>query len=276
MTLEFSRSAEARRRRSRGTRRLALAACGSGLPPASRRRASFGPVLFRHPHRPMPSPEHPYLYGGRAVPGVGARGSRSRRIDRPCRRAARPARPLIAGARELVAAVSALFPTTDLPAGVLGWRSRLPAGTACRPPRSPANAARTRWSPVRPTATVAPILGCTAPGRRRAGILSAQAPVRPGARRVPRTDGLLDRAVGPTGIGLSSLSAGVRYDHRRGPRGASTGGRDPPALTRCCHLATWRIVAPTLHLRCTRTTSRGCSPGCRRPYLNRPVDARLI
>jgi predicted acetyltransferase len=230
--------------------------------------------------------EHTYLYGGRAVPAVGIAGVAIAPEYRAGGLLGELLGPLLAASRDRGAALSALFPTTAVPYRRLGWER---CGVL-------------RWVAV-PTAALA--------GERRPADVSVRpageadvAAIRTfyrdwaltGAGMLGRTGPLFDRtpaefldahdgysvAVGPDGVeGYASWYREGGYDAAGVLAVPDLVAATPRALTALlAMLATWRSVAPTLHLRLRPddptwllTGLAGARTLSENPWMLRVVDA---
>lgn len=230
--------------------------------------------------------EHTYFYGGRAVPGSGVASVAIAPEFRGGGMLRDLLGPLMAQARNRGAAVSALFPTTAVPYRRLGWeltgvlRWTSVATSALSGERRPAGVT------VRPAepADVPAILRCyrawAAEGTGMLGRTGSLFDLDP-ADLLTGHDGY-SVADGPDGIeGYASWDRGGGYDDAGVLAVADLVATTPRALTALlAMLATWRSVAPTLHLRLRPddptwrlTGLAGAKTLSEQPWMLRLIDA---
>lgn len=269
------------------------------------RRAFGGPRERPTSRRPTPAPgahalgafdtgrmvgkcvdlEHTYYYGGRAVPGSGIagvaiapefRGGVLREL----------LGPLMVQARERGAAISALFPTTTVPYRRLGWELTGTLRWTAVPTAALAGERRPDGVSVRP-ATEADVPGMLELYRAWAadgtGMLGRTGPLfdREPADLLAGHDGY-SVADGPDGIeGYAGWDREGDYDDTGVLAVPDLVAGTPRALTALLAvLATWRSVAPTLHLRLRPddpawllTGLAGAKTLTEQPWMLRLIDA---
>ncbi|HUR72955.1 MAG TPA: GNAT family N-acetyltransferase [Sporichthya sp.] len=197
--------------------------------------------------------EHTYYYGGRAVPGSGVAGVAIAPEARGGGLLGDLLGPLMAQARDRGAVVSALFPTTAVPYRRLGWELTGVLRWTSLPTAALTGERRPTGMRVRPAeeADVPAIVECyrswAAEGTGmlgRTGPLFGREPLR------SWQDGY-SVALGPEGVeGYASWDREGGYDAGGVLAVPDLVATTPRALTTLlAMLATWRSVAPTLHLR---------------------------
>jgi predicted acetyltransferase len=199
--------------------------------------------------------EHTYYYGGQAVPGSGVAGVAIAPESRGRGLLGDLLGPLMAQARERGAVISALFPTTAVPYRRLGWELVGALNWTAVPTAALAGERRPDGMTVRPAdpADVPAILELyRAWAMDGTGLLGRTGPLfdREPADLLAGHDGY-SVAVGPDGIeGYASWDREAGYDEAGVLAVPDLVAATPRALTTLlAMLATWRSVAPTLHLR---------------------------
>lgn len=199
--------------------------------------------------------EHTYYYGGRAVPGSGVAGVAIAPEFRGGGLLRDLLAPLMAQARERGAVISALFPTTAVPYRRLGWELVGSLTWTSVPTAALAGERRPDGMTVRPAdpADVPTILELyRAWAAEGTGMLGRTGPLfdREPADLLAGHDGYT-LAEGPDGVeGYASWERENGYDEQGVLSVFDLVARTPRAMSALLSvLATWRSVAPTLHLR---------------------------
>lgn len=230
--------------------------------------------------------EHTYYYGGRAVPGSGVAGVAIAPEYRGGGALREVLGPLMAQARERGAAVSALFPTTAVPYRRLGWELTGVLRWTSVPTAALAGERRPAGVRVRPAEEddVPAIRNCyRAWAADGTGMLGRTGPLfdREPADLLGGHDGY-SVADGPDGVeGYASWDREGGYDSAGVLAVADLVAGTPRALTALlAMLATWRSVAPTLHLRLRPddparllTGLAGARTESEQPWMLRLIDA---
>ncbi len=270
------------------------------------RLAFGGPAERPAGARPMPAPgahalgafdsgrligkavdlEHTYYYGGRAVPGSGVASVAIAPEFRASGVLGALLGPLMAQARERGAAVSALFPTTAVPYRRLGWELTGVLRWTAVPTAALAAERRPAGVTVRPAepADVPAILDIyRAAAADATGMLGRTGPLfeRDAADLLAGHDGY-SVAAGPDGIeGYASWDRQGGYDAQGVLAVADLIAATPQGLSALlAMLATWRSVAPNLHLRLRpddptwlRAGLAGARTESEQPWMLRLIDA---
>jgi predicted acetyltransferase len=230
--------------------------------------------------------EHTYYYGGRAVPGSGVAGVAISPEFRGGGLLRELLGPLMAQARERGAVVSALFPSTAVPYRRLGWELTGVLRWTSVPTAALAGERRPDGITVRPgqEADVPPMRELyRAWAAEGTGMLGRTGPLfdREPAEVLSWHDGY-SVAEGPEGIeGYASWDREGDYDADGGVSVPDLVAATPAALTALlAMLATWRSVAPTLHLQLRPddpawmlTGLAGARTRSEQPWMLRLIDA---